>query len=270
MGLNETYIPFLHEGRMTPRADDLQSYLKGDDLDFPWLLRAAVRSELLTDALANLAELWLAGDEQPSVETAFRMVEALELRRLRGAMLSCLERFDGSAEQMLCTGQLDVTTRAVTRFGPGQFERTAGQMKGYPIGWVGVDILLRLCIPGDPILGRVKAYASARPSLYPLAWRALEADEVATSLDWVGGLLMRAPQFAVEVATRFALLAPDACEALAARCVKLPSETREAIAGTLQKNLLRTGRVRVWVACREALKAISHSDGPAEVGSESS
>ena len=39
MGLNETYIPFLHEGRMTPRADDLvATYLKGDDLDFPCCL----------------------------------------------------------------------------------------------------------------------------------------------------------------------------------------------------------------------------------------
>ena len=78
------------------------------------------------------------------------MVEALELRRLRGAMLSCLERFDGSAEQMLCTGQMDVTTRAVTRFGPGQFERTAGQMKG--IQWLGwCRYSAQLVYSGDPI-----------------------------------------------------------------------------------------------------------------------
>ena len=270
MGLNETYTPFQQEGRLTPHLDDLERYFNGDGADFPWLLRAAVRSELLCNALASLAEQWLASDCEDAVENAFRLVEALELRGLRSAMLSCLERMDEVFAERPCSGRLDAAARVVTRFGPGQFERVAGCMQGYPLAWVAVDILLRLCVPGDPVLMRVKAYAAARPSLYPLAWRALEANEVETSLDWVAMLLQRAPNFAVEVATRYALLAPDACEALARCCADLPVDIRELVGGTLQKNLLRTGRVRVWVACREMLKTIPDTQRAIEAPSESS
>ena len=178
------------------------------------------------------------------------MVEAFELRRRVRKMPPRFERFDEFlVEQMLCT-QMDVTTRVVTRFGPGQFERTAGQMKGYPIGWKRCRYSAQSGYSSDPILGRVKAYASARPSPYPLAWRALEADEVATSLDWVGAADAVRHSSPLKWPLSLALLALDACEALAARCVKLPNETREAIAGDAAEEPTAYRSMRVWVACR--------------------
>ena len=87
----------------------------------------------------------------------------------------------------------------------------------------------------------------------------LKRPMVETSLDWVAMLLQRAPNFAVEVATRCALLAPAACEALARCCADLPVDIRELVRGTLQKTLLRTDAG--VVACREMLKTIPDTTG---------
>tara|TARA_B100001093_G_C26272064_1_gene777338 strand:- start:84 stop:617 length:534 start_codon:yes stop_codon:yes gene_type:complete len=157
--------------------------------------------------------------------------------------------FDGH----MVGGNPDQKAARTLRFEAVDRERPLGVMAGYSLSWLAIEFLLTTCIPGDPILARAKAYAAQRPSLQGLVWRSLEPLELSDAIEWIPEFLTRVPQFANEIGTQFALVAPLVSADLARRCQTLPAATKTELAHALEKNLLRTGRVKIWVACRNGL-----------------
>ncbi|MEE2758069.1 MAG: hypothetical protein VYA30_15530 [Myxococcota bacterium] len=253
MDFRHSYTPFLFEGVKTPDASDMEATLRLQPDKRPWLLRAAIADNGLANALEDLVTHFIETGEGTCLELALYTAERLELRGLRHALMERVEADPELFDGYMVGGDRGQSETRKLRFEAVERERPLGEMAGYSLSWLAIEFLLTTCIPGDPILGRAKAHAAQRPSLQGLAWRSLDPSELPDAISWIPDFLFRAPQFANEVGTQFALVSPMTAERLARRCRSLPASTKSDLAHALEKNLLRTGRVKVWVACRQAL-----------------
>lgn len=120
--------------------------------------------------------------------------------------------------------------------------------------------------PGQPLAASALAFvvdvgrpAQADPAvrhcltvdgLRARAWRATTPDHVGLVLAQLGALLHEAPALAGPIATRFALLHREQCEAAAGIVARQPAPVRRAFAADLRKHLERVGAIRLWVTCR--------------------
>lgn len=223
----EPYRPFEFEGRRTPDADaladELPALLLGREQH--WILRAAVVSEPLAEAILTVAA------ELIERSAAGRSVGITAARALCGRRL-----VPAITARMFGRGWLGTPD-------PGNPRHTLAQNA------------LRAVVE---IIGPSRArphleQAMALPELRVIAYGALAADEPEVILPHLAKLLSEAPGLAEDVAIRFALVHTQACQAACHALKGLPKATRISFGAALQRQLERIGEVRRWVECRRIL-----------------
>jgi hypothetical protein len=248
------YVPFEFEDVFTPAETDIGPLIYSAPERRTWLIRAAVSDAGLTECLLDQCKVWTAGADPSMGVVAVFVAEQLGLKSLSVAMGNRLLEADDEWLAYTVPAQWDDRGSAQLRFDRVEDARRAGSLVGYDLGWLMTDFVLRSCTPADPASKMVKRFAARTPALQALAWGVLEPEDFETALGWVPGFLERSPQYANEVATRYALLAKEQCPRLASLCAQLPKAARTDLGHALEKNLRRIGRIKLWVACREALR----------------
>lgn len=105
----------------------------------------------------------------------------------------------------------------------------------------------------DPAADAFLRGALAIADLRVDAWRALGPAAPDATLPYLGELLVEHPELAEAVATQFALVQLDCCEAAARVVANLPDPTKRAFGAALHKQLERVFAVRQWAECRRIL-----------------
>ncbi len=223
----ETYRAFEFEGRMTPGAETLAEELPAllQSAERDWLLRAAVISEGLAEAVIDAAASML--DRGAAARSAaLSAAKALAARRLVPAVV----------ERMFGPRWLGCPDPSNTR------RTIAQQALSFVIKTVGPTA-------AAPHLEE----AIAIPELRVVAYGALAADSADKLLPHLADLLTESPGLAADVATRFALVHPEACVDACHAIRGVPFAARKVFAVALKKHLERTGRIKLWVTCRALL-----------------
>lgn len=221
------YAAFVFEGRMTPDADTLDAVLPAllQSGDRDWLLRAAVVSEQLAEAVIDAADSML-DREVGARSAALAAARALAARRLVPPI----------GARMCGRGWLGCPD-------PGARRHTlAQQALAFVIETLGPTA-------ATPYLEQ----AIALPELRLVAYGALAAESADKILPHLADLLTESPGLAADVATRFALVHPEACQAACQAISGVPRAARQQFGVALRKHLERTGQIRNWVACRRLL-----------------
>lgn len=225
--MDTAYRAFEFEGRPTPPPEDLVTVLPAllRSTRREWLLRAAVVSEPLAEAVIDAAE-GLIGADVAGRSCALFVARGLGARRLVPAV----------GRRLFGKGWVGTAD-------PAEPRRTLAQQ--------GLRFIIEAVGPT-----RSRAYletAMAVPELQVIAYGALAAEEPQAILPHLGDLLVRNPGLAGDVATRFALVHTEHCEAAARAVSALPEPIRIEFGRALEYQLMRISEVKRWVACRRLL-----------------
>lgn len=222
------YTPFLFEGHQIPTREALADALL-DDRRRPWLVRAAVENAGLADAVDEIAIGLLASDDPHARGVALQLGRALMTRALISAVLKALERPEG------LVGCPD----------PQQPRQTLAQSA--------VDYLVEVRPRGHRAIERALRAAMAFPELRTRVWDALSGEDPEAMLPHLAELIEQAPELARAVATRYALVHTEHCEAASEAVIDLSPELKAAFGEALNKHLTRIHAIKRWVACRRIL-----------------
>lgn len=223
--------PIEFEGQPLPRPEELADALRIPIAERRWLVRAAISVPTFAEAIANQASLWAQDEGFENRVDSLWYGHTLGLKSVARDLAATL---DSAPEAWLGVPGV---------LGTGQ--TLAQEVVAY---------ILRVAPPGTAPVSHALAFALAHEETRILGWQALPPDELPQAIPWARTLLTESPDLANQLASRFALLARDICPELCATLAPLPDDTKLVIANTLRKNLKRMGKVRLWVACREALK----------------
>ncbi|MFN3197833.1 MAG: hypothetical protein ACE366_05380 [Bradymonadia bacterium] len=195
-----------------------------------WLIRAAVESPALAEAMEDVAADWLAGGTTLERAVAIHTGRALMARMLIAPVVQGLSAQDGrfvGVEDALAPG------------------RTLAQ--------TALDFLIQVRPRNHRASAEVLRASLAVPELRVEAWRAICADDPEGPLPYLADLILGSPELAGPIATQYALVHTDHCEAAARAVADLPEPLKRAFAEALHKHLDRIHSIKRWVYCRRIL-----------------
>jgi hypothetical protein len=226
------YQPFLFEGQMCPALDGLGPTLRRHPESRPWLIRAAIGDAALSQEISGLAGEWTRSPDMEDRRLGLLLGDRLGLKHVAQQLAVSVHEDPDS-----WIGQLGL------------------EGSNASLAQDAVVFLARVSQPGSETLARTLQFALAHSETRILGWQGLPPEQLPDAIPWIPKLLEEAPQLANQVASRFALLARDHCPALCEAVSGADLPVREVIGATLQKNLKRMGKIRLWAASRDALKS---------------
>jgi len=239
----------------TVSPEDLARQILTQDLNSTELLRAAVENPQLASTLEALAKDWLASTDVRLVARAIFFVEGLGLRTAVPHILHIIESGALHCHQAFPDG-LELEPSGL-RMSPSPGLRQPGTFRGYSIAQVMADVGLNLAVRGRGDREALLMATLRHPDLCSFSWKHLEGAHLADAVPFISVLLGVHPQLASEVATRYAILSPDSLLELIPHLGPVQRGARDAFAQAARKNLLRTGKVRIWALSQRALKTLS-------------
>lgn len=224
------YTPFDFEGQRVPHGEALSATLLDGPERRAWLIRAAVESPALAEAVEIAAEGLIAEGQGEALAVGLHVARALMARRPLRALTRRMA--EAPSELVSVPDPLDaLSTLAQTAY----------------------DYALQVRPRGDEAVQAMLRAGMAWPELRMSLWRVIATEDPEGLLPHLADLVAQSPSLAGDIATQYALVHTDLCPAAAAAVATLPEDLRGDFAETLHKHLDRIHAVRLWVRCRQIL-----------------
>ena len=253
------YPPFTFEGQSVPTAQALPEVLSEHDRSLFWV-RAAVSNPQFAHAVITIADDWL--DHVSSLKRAL----SLHFLRALGARGRCdrvsrvltqrpsdwlfivnpLSELNEEASSLI---EDSTSEDGVSFFPPRKvyfFEETLAE--------TALQLLITLCPPQHSARERAIDWALAEDSLTVWAWDAWAPQRPHLPLlPSAFRILTDSEEWCEALALRLALFHPQEAPIFCEQLRELEPPRKSVFERTLEKQLRRVGKIKLWVRCRQSL-----------------